>query len=504
MIKVKPLIISRTFPSTGGREKIVNDLINFISKTSSVVIVTPDNFTSKNKNIITIKYESNKKRWNGILKDLELKDFNVVHCHTFYMYDFAMLVSTHFRLPLVFTLHGVFIDFYDKKYAGIIENVIKNSTIVTTVSSEYKKSIDKFIGKTNSVEVIGNGVTITNTELKDKIFNKELINVVVPARLNKLKGLDYVVDVANSIENNFRFTICYPSGRNSKDELVYKKNLIEKVSRDNINFKELNNNKWLSFLKKADIILLPSLIEGQSISILESMLFGKVVVATSVGGTPEIIKHNKNGFLIKSKSISAIKKVLIEITKLPKSKIRSISKNAIKTIKDMFDFKNIASRYIATYERAILMKQRKPKDIQAVIFDTKDKMPRFLILKRLNKNNGKFEYRLVKGGLKKEETLVSALKREILEETGIKKVQVIKKLKPYNYSYFYGRIYVTGTVNTFLVKALSGDNYEVVNQEEEGGFDIDSIIWMSYKKAIQKLTYEQERNLIAQSFQNLR
>lgn len=504
MINTKPLIISRTFPSVGGREKIVNDLINSISKTFPVTIITPDAFIVHKKNIRLIKYNPNKKVWVNTLKELESCDFNVVHCHTFYMYEFSLLVANHFRVPLVFTLHGFFVDFYDKKYSSIIEDILNNSTLVTTVSAKYKKLIDKFIGKKNSVELVGNGVSIKNLKVIDKPIDKSKINVVIPARLNSLKGLDYVVDVSNIIKNNFKFTICYPTGRNSKEEIAYKKSLISKMVNSNIEFKELNNHEWLSFLKKADIVLLPSLIEGQSLSILESMLFGKIVIATRVGGTPEIIKNNVNGFLIKPKSVASIKKALINVINLSNSKSSSIKIGARKTIKESFNFKNVALGYSEVYKKAILKKQRKPRDIQAVILNNNDKEPKFLILKRLNKNTGKFEYRLVKGGLKKGEISASALKREILEETGIKSIRVLKKLKPYDYSYFYGRIYVTGTVNTFLVKALSSDNYDMVNQEEEGGFDIESILWVDYKKAFKILTYKQEKDLVVQSFQYLR
>lgn len=151
----------------------------------------------------------------------------------------------------------------------------------------------------------------------------------------------------------------------------------------------------------------------------------------------------------------------------------------------------------------MVQKNKISKDIQAVVFDIKNEELQFLLLKRLNKNTGEFEHRLVKGGLKKGEKLKTSLKREILEETGIEKVEIIKTLKSYSYAYMYGEFHVTHNVNTFLVRALSTDNYNVVNQEEEGGFDIGGLVWVSYKKAFSLLNYNQERDLLLEAFKGI-
>src|SRR5690606_121092 len=60
---------------------------------------------------------------------------------------------------------------------------------------------------------------------------------------------------------------------------------------------------WVDGQKKNDLLLqcnvliLPSYNEGLPISILEAMSYGKAIIATTVGGIPEIVSDNENGFL---------------------------------------------------------------------------------------------------------------------------------------------------------------------------------------------------------------
>lgn len=51
-------------------------------------------------------------------------------------------------------------------------------------------------------------------------------------------------------------------------------------------------------LKKTDVFILPSYREGLPVSILESMSYGKAIIATNVGGIPEVVRDRENGLLI--------------------------------------------------------------------------------------------------------------------------------------------------------------------------------------------------------------
>jgi glycosyltransferase involved in cell wall biosynthesis len=89
------------------------------------------------------------------------------------------------------------------------------------------------------------------------------------------------------------------------------------------------------FFDKIDVLILPSRREGLPEVILESFSFGIPVIASNVGGIPEIVKENYNGFLFESENVNQLIEKIEFIEKNPKI-ILEISKNCVKTIEEKF------------------------------------------------------------------------------------------------------------------------------------------------------------------------
>ena len=70
-------------------------------------------------------------------------------------------------------------------------------------------------------------------------------------------------------------------------------------------------------LSASDVFILPSLYEGNPLSVMEAMAAGKAIIATAVGGVPELIEHEKTGLLIPSGSKEALVKALYHLEANP-------------------------------------------------------------------------------------------------------------------------------------------------------------------------------------------
>ena len=97
-----------------------------------------------------------------------------------------------------------------------------------------------------------------------------------------------------------------------------------------------------------DIYVLPSIFEGISISILEAMAAKLPVVATRVGGNPEIIVKGKTGFLVESRNSGELALRLIELAK-DQGKRSDFSKAAFRRVKEVFNNEIMVSEYSELY-----------------------------------------------------------------------------------------------------------------------------------------------------------
>jgi glycosyltransferase involved in cell wall biosynthesis len=103
------------------------------------------------------------------------------------------------------------------------------------------------------------------------------------------------------------------------------------------------------YLKNFDIFVLPSLKEGLPYVLLEAGLAELPVIATDVGGIPEIIEDEKTGLLInpaKPKEIADAIEKLIKDEKLRKT----LAQNLHQKILQEFSFEKMLKRTLATYE----------------------------------------------------------------------------------------------------------------------------------------------------------
>jgi 8-oxo-dGTP pyrophosphatase MutT (NUDIX family) len=128
-------------------------------------------------------------------------------------------------------------------------------------------------------------------------------------------------------------------------------------------------------------------------------------------------------------------------------------------------------------------------EVQGVIFDGNDRKLVMLVQKRDTRVR-RFHWRLLKGGMNKGETKVEALKREILEETGLKNIKVLDQIHSYEFVFRE----TLHRVSSFLVEANSKDPVRLQESELSDYLwtHLDSadglLYWANEKEALKKLS----------------
>jgi len=112
------------------------------------------------------------------------------------------------------------------------------------------------------------------------------------------------------------------------------------------------------FYAASDIVVIPSLIEAVSLATLEAMACKKPIVATSVGGLPEIIKNNYNGILVEPANGEALARAILLILN-DKELASKYAENAYLTAKN-FSWNNVAERTLHVYYHVLRREEDKP------------------------------------------------------------------------------------------------------------------------------------------------
>jgi 8-oxo-dGTP pyrophosphatase MutT (NUDIX family) len=134
--------------------------------------------------------------------------------------------------------------------------------------------------------------------------------------------------------------------------------------------------------------------------------------------------------------------------------------------------------------------------ITAVIYDNMHK-PYFLILKRQKGWQG---WEFVKGHINDNETEENAVKREIIEETGLQQVKSIKKLDGFEKKYTTNE----NTLNVHAVYLIEANMNIPINIPKGEIAEHSTYLWGDFDSCITKLTHENDKDILRKINEDLK
>uniref|UniRef100_UPI00262F10AE glycosyltransferase n=1 Tax=Terrisporobacter sp. TaxID=1965305 RepID=UPI00262F10AE len=166
--------------------------------------------------------------------------------------------------------------------------------------------------------------------------------ILMISRLTKEKGVYEAINVMNDLrEYNLKLILAGDS-----PELKDIKAYVKSKSLDDIIYFTgwIDDDKKYTLFKDCFVSILPSHFEGIPMSILESISFGVPVIASRVGGIPEIISDNE-GYLHEAKNEKELRKLIIEMYENREKRI-AFSKSCLKKYEGKFtESKHIRQLY---------------------------------------------------------------------------------------------------------------------------------------------------------------
>ena len=137
------------------------------------------------------------------------------------------------------------------------------------------------------------------------------------------------------------------------DDGPYREKILAELGKYD-NFKWLGNleypDKVREFLTEIDVYALVSGIDMSPLTLQEAQLMKKPVIATNVGGIPEIMKNNETGFLVeKGDADNWIEKLSLLIN--DEQKRKTMGENGRKFIEENFSWNTIAKEFLKILEK---------------------------------------------------------------------------------------------------------------------------------------------------------
>jgi len=195
-------------------------------------------------------------------------------------------------------------------HGGNISNLVKNGKIPIYVKLILKLA-DHFVLLTRLQQqpllryCSASRMTVIPNMIDTRMFHNSNRNhngrykILYMSKLESKKGIFDVLETVELVINRFSNTKFLFAG-DGPDKEKAKLLCCENGFEDHVKFLGyLPDQKKVNFLARGDIFLFPSHYqEGMPYALLEAMAAGLPVIASSTGGIPEIIEHNKNGLLI--------------------------------------------------------------------------------------------------------------------------------------------------------------------------------------------------------------
>lgn len=353
------LNISQNYHVNGGSdaymfalEKLLSEyghqVIPFCGKNEKNLVSQWDDYFPKCSNFEDGSYENAlsyfynvdaRKKLHHLINDV---DVNIAHLHIYYgkITSSILHVLRAKKIPIVQTLHEykLVCPVYTLERNGeVCEKCLssnkfncvmyrcKDNSIMKSIVRYIEFSISRILGDVDSIDKF---ISVSDFHRKKMIEGgvpeTKIITVhnfvdtdkVVPnyhggdyalyfGRIESLKGIKTLIDAAKIA--NIKVLIV-----GTGNDLEYFKCYAKKQKADNVSFLGFKTGDELRYLiANCKFVVIPSeWYENCPMSVLEAKAYGKPVIGSDIGGIPELINHEKDGFIYKAKDVLALSDIM--------------------------------------------------------------------------------------------------------------------------------------------------------------------------------------------------
>src|SRR6187549_1565992 len=287
----------------------------------------------------------------------ENENLDLLHVHYAIPHSISAIlaresIKSHRRLPVITTLHGTDITLVgaDRSYLPITKYALEQSDGVTAISNYLKQATIEHFGF-DRIEVIPNFVCPEEYKPKIDCDLRESLSPdgsPVLVHVSNFRPVKRPVDCVEILARVLKKT---------KARLVMVGDGSERMNAEHraqcLGIHEQcsfvgKQPKIVDYLSAADILLLPSEQESFGLAALEAMACEVPVIASRVGGLPEVITHEENGFLHPPDDLEGMARSAIALLSDPE-RHKSVAQAACRRVREEFCVERVVPMYESFY-----------------------------------------------------------------------------------------------------------------------------------------------------------
>ena len=291
----------------------------------------------------------------------ETENLDLLHVHYAIPHSISGIlaresIKNNRYLPVITTLHGTDITLVgaDRSYLPITKYALEQSDGVTAISNYLKQATIEHLGF-DRIEVIPNFVFPEEYKPKIDCDLREALSpdgLPVMVHVSNFRPVKRPVDCVEILARVLRKTkarLVMVGDGSERTNCVHRAKCLGVSEYCTFVGKQPN---IVDYLCASDVLLLPSEQESFGLAALEAMAVQVPVIASRVGGIPEVVDDGENGFLSPVGDIDKMADDTVRLLSDPKLR-REFGKHARQSATERYGTQKIIPKYIAFYEKIL-------------------------------------------------------------------------------------------------------------------------------------------------------
>lgn len=266
-------------------------------------------------------------------------------------------IASH-PVKIVTTLHGTDITVLgiDTTFKPIIRHGIEKSDAVTAVSESLVKQTIEMLDIRKPIDVIYNFINEKeyypkqSPQLREQFHISQEEKVVIHvSNFRKVKRVQDVIDTFKGIHEKISSKLLIIGDGPEFSNMI--QHVEDAGLEDRVHFLGKQNNVS-DIIAMADLMLLMSEKESFGLVLLEAMACGVPGIGTNIGGIPEVLTHDKTGYLVELGDTEQAAVYAVDLLSDP-AKLQAFSEASIEHVRTHFASGKIVDQYEALYDRIL-------------------------------------------------------------------------------------------------------------------------------------------------------